>query len=467
MRFLVVALSLCVTITDGLSGEKRIERIAFGSCVHQEDPQPIWDPIRAAKPDLFLLIGDNIYHDVHRSKEAKGWTIREKYALQANVPGFKQLRAVVPVMGTWDDHDYGVNDAGEENAEKKDYQEAFLDFFGVPKDSPRRKQEGIYHAEIHGPLEQSVQLILLDTRYFRSPLLKKAKSFPGVGPYLPDTDVKKTMLGEAQWTWLEEQLRKPAKVRILASSIQVVPEDHGWEKWMNFPHERERLFKLIRDTKAAGIVCISGDRHLAELSQMDAGIGYPLFDLTSSGLTMASPKWRALEVNRHRVATMNHGNNFGFLSIDWTRKDPIISMQIRDEVGDVMIQEKIPLSVLQPGRLKIKDAPAIAGPKLNGQPITNELVKELLGKDVTLVMTVQATGAAKKGDLVFLNSTADRGPDNLTVVLDSKALREEKASEVQKNYSGKRIRVTGTLSTFRDQVQVMVSDLKQIEMEKE
>ena len=34
---------------------------------------------------------------------------------------------------------------------------------------------------------------------------------------------------------------------------------------------------------------------------MDAGIGYPLYDLTSSGLTEASQKWRKLELNRYRA----------------------------------------------------------------------------------------------------------------------------------------------------------------------
>ena len=83
------------------------------------------------------------------------------------------------------------------------------------------------------------------------------------------------MLGEDQWAWLEEQLRTPAEVRLIASSIQVVAEDHGWEKWMNFPHERERLYRLIRETRAEGVVFLSGDRHLAELSMMDGGGGLP------------------------------------------------------------------------------------------------------------------------------------------------------------------------------------------------
>ena len=43
--------------------EKPLSRILFGSCARQNNPQPIWDAIVAEKPDVFLMIGDNIYGD--------------------------------------------------------------------------------------------------------------------------------------------------------------------------------------------------------------------------------------------------------------------------------------------------------------------------------------------------------------------------------------------------------------------
>jgi alkaline phosphatase D len=108
---------------------------------------------------------------------------------------------------------------------------------------------------------------------------------------------------------------------LIASSIQVVAEDHGWEKWMNLPRERDRLYRLIRETGVEGVVFLSGDRHLAELSAMDGGAGYPFHDVTSSGLNQAAKSWRAQEVNRHRVATMNWGDNFGLVAIDRNHPD--------------------------------------------------------------------------------------------------------------------------------------------------
>ncbi len=320
-----------------------LRRIAFGSCATQERPQPIWDAVLASHPQLLLLLGDNIYADTKNMD-----VMRAKYAKLAAMPGFQAVRKSCPILATWDDHDLGADDAGSDYPKKAESQQVFLDFFGEPADSPRRHRPGVYDTQVFGPEGKRVQVILLDTRYFRtSPLKRKAKRLVSQGPYEGNTDPTTTILGEDQWHWLAEQLRVPAEVRILVSSIQVVPEDHGWEKWMNFPHERERLFTLIRDNGAEGVILLSGDRHLAELSMMDAGVGYPLYDLTSSGLNMASRSWRSFEVNRHRVATMNWGDNFGVIAIDWDRPDPRISLQIRDVEGDIRIQQKINLSTIR------------------------------------------------------------------------------------------------------------------------
>ena len=68
---------------------------------------------------------------------------------------------------------------------------------------------------------------------------------------------------------------------------------------MNFPHERAKLYKLIRDTKAAGVVFLSGDRHLAELSMMEGDVPPDrllgsLQQLPAEGATSA-PSWQGIE----------------------------------------------------------------------------------------------------------------------------------------------------------------------------
>lgn len=341
-------LALAPALAAGAAAaETPLHRIAFGSCAAQDQPQPIWSSIIAARPDLFIFLGDNIYGDTEDME-----VMRAKYALLAAQPGYQRLLRTCPVLATWDDHDYGLNDGGSDYPRRRESQQVFLDFFNEPANSPRRRREGIYSSYLFGPPERSVQVLLLDTRYHRSPLVRRPRSQRGSGPYTGNPDPAATILGPEQWKWLESELVKPAALRIIASSIQVVPEDHGWEKWMNFPHERERLFKLIRTSGAGGVLFISGDRHLAELSMMDGGAGYPFYDLTSSALNRSSQVWRPYEENRHRVGTMNWGDNFGLIDIDWSLRDPEIRLQIRDLEGEIAISRRIYLSTIRPAGTK-------------------------------------------------------------------------------------------------------------------
>jgi alkaline phosphatase D len=326
----------------------QVRTIVFGSCASQDQPQPFWEAIIAQEPDLFLFIGDNIYADTENMT-----IMRAEYARLKAQPGYQRLRARTIVLATWDDHDYGVNDVGAEYPMKAESQRAFMDFFAVPDSAPMRSRPGIYDAHVFGPEGQRVQVILLDTRYFRGPLMRRPKDvehgFPG--HYVPSSDTTSSMLGEAQWTWLEGQLRQPAEVRLLVSSIQVIAEEHGWEKWANLPHERTRLLQLLRDTQAKGVILLSGDRHLAEISRLDGdspeAIGYPLYDVTSSGLNRGGGGSDD-EPNRHRISAGNfRRNNFGKITIDWTLADPLISLQVLDDSGELALRYDVRLSHLR------------------------------------------------------------------------------------------------------------------------
>lgn len=333
--------------------------IAFGSCAKQDQPQPIWDAVIETKPQLFVFLGDNIYGDTEDMDVLRG-----KWDQLANQEGFRRLRSNCRVVGTWDDHDYGVNDGGADYPKKRESQQLFLDFLGVPNSDPRRTQEGVYSAEVYGPPGRRVQLILLDVRYHRSPLKQGFKpGEPGDGyrgKYAPNDDPKATVLGETQWRWLKKQLEIPAELRLIGSGVQVIPDEHGSEMWGNFPKERQRLIKLIRETQADGVVFLSGDRHLAEISRLSethvGGPGYPLFDITSSSLnapsgniTKAGVRF-ANEVNSYRVGLTYFDVNFGTIQIDWNAADPLVRFQVRDEKGGVVLQQRVTLSQLKVGK---------------------------------------------------------------------------------------------------------------------
>ena len=325
---------LCLGLVTGVlfsvcQAEEPIETIAFGSCLKQTRPQPIWESVRAGKPDVFVLLGDNIYGDTRDMEKLKGkWDTFDAF------PEFKKLRADCRLLAIWDDHDYGENDAGREFPKKTESQKLFLDFLGEPKGTQRRKTPGIYDSVTIGPKGKRVQFILLDTRYFRSALKRAPNREKGKGPYGPDDSDKAELLGEAQWKWLEETLREPADLRVIASSIQVVSTTHGWETWGNFPKERERLLALLGKTKANGVLILSGDRHSAEISKLEGALPYPLFDVTSSAMNQKQRPQD--EENPNRVGERYFEENFGLLKIDWSKPGPPVTMEIRDLGGKVV-----------------------------------------------------------------------------------------------------------------------------------
>ena len=319
---------------------KTLSRIAFGSCAKQSKDQPIWNAVNAAEPDLFIFLGDNIYADTRDPK-----VMADKYAMLAAKPGFQKLRANTPVCAIWDDHDYGEDDAGADYPMKDESRRQFCDFWGESADSVRRTRDGIYAANMFGPAGQRVQIILLDTRWFRAPLrITDQRGAPGRERYLPDDDPAKTMLGEAQWAWLGQCLQEPAELRLIVSSVQVVVEGHGWERWGNFPLERQRLYDLIAGTKARGVVFLSGDRHIGALYRESQGTPYPLTEITSSGINRQFVNAR--EQGPNRLGELYPRVNFGTLDIDWQQGR--VALALRDEEGAIQRNVSLALDALRP-----------------------------------------------------------------------------------------------------------------------
>lgn len=329
-----------------LAHDRAVDIIAFGSCANQSKPQLIWNAVIASRPALFIFLGDNIYGDTTDME-----VLRYRYTLLGRNEGYQRLLATTPVIATWDDHDYGANDAGADYPQKYASKQLFLDFFGEPATSARRLRDGgIYTAYTYGPPSQRIQVILLDTRWDRSPLVRvndteaALRRLRQVGPYLANPDPKAHLLGEAQWQWLAEQLRQPATIRIIATSIPFLQEGTGWETWSNFPAEQPRLLTLINDTHANGILFLTGDTHRAQFSKRTQGVPYPLWEVNSSGLT-ENVDWPAPDSSR--LGGYYTEDNYGLLRIDWREVDPEITMEIRDADNDLVLQNTVRLSELQ------------------------------------------------------------------------------------------------------------------------
>ncbi len=338
-----IARSILIALTGlaSVHAEEPVSKILFGSCIKQANPIPIFDTINQQQGEIFLFLGDNIYADTDDMA-----VMKEKYEILGAIPGFQHLQKSAIILATWDDHDYGLNDGGADFAKRKEAQKEFLDFWGDSEDSQRRKREGVYGSDIFGPEGERVQIILLDTRYFRSPLKKGDKRLGG--SYYPDENPDLTMLGEEQWKWLETELKKPAEIRLIGSGIQVVPEAAGQETWSNLPTERQKLFDLIAKTKANGVILLSGDRHWSEYSRTTENTPYPIYDFTSSSLNQAHPRGTPTK-NRFRISDETyHRENFGEIKIQWAAENTRIEVRIRDLNRNARISHSIRLPELSP-----------------------------------------------------------------------------------------------------------------------
>lgn len=314
-------------IADPLSKESNTDFvIAFGSCNNQTLPNPFWQEIEKNNPDVWIWGGDIIYSDTYDMAY-----MAENFRKQKNNANYANFIKKTEVLATWDDHDYGLNDGGVEYSKKAEAQQLFLDFIDIPKNDVRRKQEGIYFAKDYNVNNNTIKIILLDTRYFRTALTDDNETEKR---YKPNLYGEGSMLGETQWEWLKNQLQNSkASYNIIVSSIQFLSGEHGFESWGNMPHEVDKFTNLLISTNAKNTILLSGDRHISEISKREiADLTYPLIDFTSSGLTHSYTGFKG-EPNKYRLGNVVSKKSFGILKFDL--KTNAVTMEIRGENNDV------------------------------------------------------------------------------------------------------------------------------------
>ncbi|GMN02631.1 alkaline phosphatase D family protein [Erythrobacter sp. MTPC3] len=321
-----------------------ITRLAFGSCNHQSRSQHMWDRIAATGPDLFLFIGDNNYGDSGWNGDAALTTLRMAYQQQAETPELTRFRASVPMMITWDDHDYGFNDAGA-NFTFRTWSETLFETFWGASDEVKSRP-GIYESRTFGTGGKVTQIIMLDTRFFRSDLdrMEYTPERPPLGPYVPSNDASKTMLGGDQWAWLEQELAKPADLRVLVSSIQVITDAHDYESWEALPLERAKLYRMLAAREDSGLVMLSGDRHAGGIytDTPAAAGGEQMWELTSSSLNYSfssTERNTAREPDPKRLTDFISEENFGLVEIDWDART--FTTSLRGSEGEVRVTRTV------------------------------------------------------------------------------------------------------------------------------
>ena len=288
-------------------------KIGIGSCLDQDFPQPIWQPIEEENLDYFIFLGDNVYGD---SIFENLYKMKRAYSKQEKLlPDFLDQ---TDIFAIWDDHDYGKNDGGSDYKYKKLAENLFLDFWNVPINDVRRSREGIYFSENKVFFNKKYKLIFLDTRYFRSQLKGKK------GSYQKNNDESSTILGKEQWTWLEKELNSNFDYLFIFSSIQIIPEAHGFEKWSNFPNDRTKLLKILEKYKDRTIL-FSGDRHRSGIYKRNG-----IIEITSS--SMNKPGSSFFETDKYLIGETYPQENYSVLKI----LNDDISIDIKDKYGEIL-----------------------------------------------------------------------------------------------------------------------------------
>lgn len=310
---------LFLLISSNLVASEIQYKIGLGSCNNQNYPTPAWDALEDENLDAFFFLGDNVYGDIPSGELDY---LKQSYELFDSVmPSWLKETELLVI---WDDHDFGLNDGGASYKYRSQSQELFNDFWNIPQADVRRSREGIYFSTTKLISGKKVLIIGLDTRYFRSDLVKKD------GAYQKNTAPDSTILGTEQWNWLKDELSQPHDILILATSIQLLATEHRFEKWSNFPQERAKLISMLEKLDST-ILIVSGDRHRGGIYKKGN-----LIEITASSLNRGLPPYP--ETDKLLVGETHVVHNYGV--IEFTNAN--MNVVLRDEEKNVLEFIKIP-----------------------------------------------------------------------------------------------------------------------------
>jgi alkaline phosphatase D len=299
-------------------------KFGLGSCLDQDREQSIWSSIKKEELDGFIFLGDNVYGDLPNGKLLK---MERAYQIQKKrLPSW--LIDEKEILAIWDDHDFGLNDGGGDYPYKKDAEKMFLNFWNIPQTDQRINREGIYFKQTKEIEGTKVEIIGLDTRYFRSKLKGKKNA------YEQNNDSKATILGQDQWAWLEESISNSiADVIVILSSIQILATNHPYEKWDNFPLERKRLLEILANaSKDKSIIAVTGDRHKSGIYQ-----NKNFLEITASSLNKSASKGE--ETDPLLIGKTYPMKNYGLLNIEPSKNK--ITISIHDKNGQKLNSKTI------------------------------------------------------------------------------------------------------------------------------
>ena len=310
---------------------------ALGSCSRIASNGSVFDRIREAEPDLFLITGDFAYEDFWTNDRA---AFRGMYDTQLTTPAMDALVRSVPVAYMWDDHDFGPNDADSTSDSGPAAQVVYRQAVPHPGLPAGAGPEPIYHSFVLG----RVRFVLTDARSEKSP-----KSDPD--------DQDKTMLGARQLDWLSGELQAAAAAGEVVVLVTSLPWNGvaaaGADDWSGYTTERRRIADMIADAGLTDqLLMIAGDAHMVAIDDgtntdfsTDRSGGFPLMHaaaLDRPGSFKAGP---------YSEGAHPGAGQFGLVTVDDTGSGVTLTLSGRDYTGAELVGYRftVPESALVPG----------------------------------------------------------------------------------------------------------------------
>ena len=247
-------------------------------------PHNIFDYISTLSPTFVALLGDDIIADYGGDVNTVPANsvlpaFRSKYMRNFD-EHFQAMSSHIPIVATWDDHDYGQNNSDSTYRYKDISKKVFKETF--PAYPFEDENGGIYYKFKIA----DVDVWVLDDRWYRSPMQT-------------DDGENKTMLGKEQLSWLLTGLKQStAPFKFIFSGVSfndyggdTSPDRGGYDSWMGYKFERNKILSFIENNQIKGVMVFSGDQHypsadilnwkspLNSVSQTDTSIVYSLSDL--------------------------------------------------------------------------------------------------------------------------------------------------------------------------------------------
>ena len=294
-------------------------KIAFFSCFDAKriEKQDVWSEISEYKPNVLILLGDNIYMDYGLtfgappppSKYTDQEFLTDMYSRYQAIWNNEKFQLLISntrlKLTTWDDHDFAWNGCQGEGKEAVPIKKKLISKYlhlqfreaintGVGKPYPitpdmdtalSLQDSGIQYSNIIKTDDgKTIKVVLTDTRYYRG---QKDKSH--------------SLLGEPQKKWIESEILPTADLNILCSGSTLSDNKESWERYSDYEWLKSKNFR--------NFIVFSGDIHKNKIRKHKNKDKSIFFEFVSSGL--AEPYARL----PFGIKIGNHGH-WGLLEID-------------------------------------------------------------------------------------------------------------------------------------------------------